>query len=193
MKYGYARVSTEDQDPAMQIAALKKAGCDKIFKDEGISGSATKRPAFERLLRQLRAGDTVTIWKLDRMGRNLRDLVNIMHGFGQGSIQFRSLTEEINTKTLGGTLLFHFIGAVAQYEHGLIRERTRTGIRAAKARGVRFGRKPKLSKQQVAHAIKLIDAGDRATDIADSFNVSRATLYREIAKISQSKRGQVTQ
>jgi DNA invertase Pin-like site-specific DNA recombinase len=117
------------------------------------------------------------------MGRNLRDVVNIMHDFGQGRIKFRSLTEEINTSTIDGTLLVSFIAAIAQDEDGVILERTHAGIANARKRGVEFGRKLKLSKQQLTQAIKLMDSGERAEEVASSFRVSKATLYREIAKV----------
>ena len=136
MKYGYARVSTEDQNPALQLAALKKAGCGKIFKDER-TGATTKRPALLRCLKTLRDGDTLIVWKLDRLARSLRDLVAMLDDFHQRGIYFRSLTEEINTSTPGGKLIFHIFAALAEFERGLIIERTRAGMKAARARGVR--------------------------------------------------------
>jgi DNA invertase Pin-like site-specific DNA recombinase len=113
MKYGYARVSTEDQNSDMQMKALQQAGCKKIFKDEGLSGATTKRPALLRCLKALRRGDSLTVWKLDRLGRSLRDLITIVEDFNKRGINFRSLTEEINTSTPGGKLVFHIFGALA--------------------------------------------------------------------------------
>ncbi len=118
MKYGYARVSTEDQNPALQLAALKKAGCQKTFKDER-TGATTKRPALLRCFKTLQDGDTLIVWKLDRLARSLRDLVSMLDDFHQRGIHFRSLTEEINTSTPGGMLIFHIFAALAEFERGL--------------------------------------------------------------------------
>src|SRR6266849_6550857 len=179
MKYGYARVSTEDQNPALQLGALKKAGCQKMFKDER-TGATTKRPALLRCLKTLQDGDTLIVWKLDRLARSLRDLVSMLDDFHHRSIHFRSLTEEINTTTPGGKLIFHIFAALAEFERGLIIERTRAGMKAARARGVRPGPKPKLSRQQIEHARKLIEDGQRREDVADLFKVGRVTLYRAL-------------
>src|SRR6266851_3074988 len=158
MKYGYARVSTEEQNPALQLAALKRAKCQKVFKDER-TGATTKRPALLRCLKALQDGDTLIVWKLDRLARSLRDLVTMLDDFHQRGIHFRSLTEDINTTTPGGRLIFHMFAALAEFERGLIIERTRAGMKAARARGVRPGPKPKLSRQQIEHARK--HAGQR--------------------------------
>src|ERR1700737_2034393 len=179
MKYGYVRVSTVDQNPALQLAALKKAGCQKIFKDER-TGANTKRPALLRCLKALQGGDTLIVWKLDRLARSLRDLISMLDDFHQRGIHFRSLTEEINTSTPGGKLIFHIFAALAEFERGLIIARTRAGIKAARTRGVRPGPKPKLSSQQIEHARKLIDDGQRREDVADLFKVGRVTLYRAL-------------
>src|SRR5216683_5477749 len=181
MKYGYARVSTEDQNPALQLAALKKAGCQKTFKDER-TGATTKRPALLRCLKTLQDGDTLIVWKLDRLARSLRDLdlVTMLDDFHQRGIHFRSLTEDINTTTPGGRLIFHMFAALAEFERGLIIERTRAGMKAARARGVRPGPKPKLSRQEIEHARKLIEDGQRREDVADLFKVGRVTLYRAL-------------
>ena len=146
MKYGYARVSTEEQNPALQLAALQRARCQKVFKDER-TGATTKRPALLRCLKALQDGDTLIVWKLDRLARSLRDLVTMLDDFHQRGIHFRSLTEDINTTTPGGRLIFHMFAALAEFERGLIIERTRAGMKAARARGVRPGPKPKLSRQ----------------------------------------------
>ena len=183
MKYGYARVSTDDQNSALQLEALKRAGCVKIFKDEGISGATAKRPALVRCLKTLKHGDTLTVWKLDRLGRSLRDLIAMLDDLRERRVKFHSLTEHIDTATPTGRAMWQMIGVLAELERSLITERTIAGIKSAKARGVRFGRKAKLSKQQVAHAITLIDAGDRATDVAESFSVGKSTLYRQVARV----------
>src|SRR6266566_2715906 len=152
MKYGYARVSTDDQNPALQLAALKKAGCKTVFKDEGISGATTKRPALTSCLKTLRLGDTLIIWKLDRLGRSLRDLITMLDEFRTQGVKFCSLTEAIDTETAAGRAMWQMIGVLAELERSLITERTRAGVKAAKGRGVKFGRKPKLTPQQIKHA-----------------------------------------
>jgi DNA invertase Pin-like site-specific DNA recombinase len=181
VKYGYARISTIDQNADMQLKALQRAGCQKIFKDEGISGATTKRPALLRCLKTLQDGDTLTVWKLDRLARSLRDLVAMVEDFDKRGVNFRSLTEEISTATAGGKLTFHIFAALAEFERGLIIERTREGMKAARARGVRTGPPPKLTRQQIAHARKLIENGERREDVADLFKVGRTTLYRALA------------
>ena len=183
MKYGYARVSTDDQNPALQLAALKKAGCQTVFKDEGLSGATTKRPALLRCLKRLEHGDTLIVWKLDRLARSLRDLIAMVEDFDRRGVNFRSLTEEISTTTPGGKLTFHIFAALAEFERGIIIERTREGMKAARARGVKSGPKQKLSKQQIDHARKLLakKKPPRRDEIAALFKVSRTTLYRALA------------
>jgi DNA invertase Pin-like site-specific DNA recombinase len=178
MKYGYARVSTDEQNPALQLSALKKAGCKTIFKDEGISGAMTKRPALTRCLKKLRAGDILIVWKLDRLGRSLRDLITMLDDLRAQGIKFRSLTEHIDTETPAGRAMWQMIGVLAELERSLIAERTRAGVKAAKARGVKFGRKPKLTPQQRDHARELRAQGKRPEDIAALFKVGRSTIYR---------------
>src|ERR1700688_4348723 len=180
MKYGYARVSTDDQTPALQLAALKKAGCKVIFKDAGLSGATTKRPALLRCLKKLEHGDTLTVWKLDRLGRSLRDLIAMLDDLKHRGVKFRSLTEAIDTETPTGRAMWQMIGVLAELERSLISERTRAGVKDAKDRGVKFGRKPKLTPQQIAHARKLIEKGEDKNAVAASFNVNRTTLYRAL-------------
>lgn len=182
MKYGYARVSTDDQNPALQLATLKRAGCKTVFKDEGISGATTKRPALLRCLKALQPGDTLIVWKLDRLGRSLRDLIHLLDDFRAGGIKFRSLTEAIDTETPTGRAMWQMIGVLAELERSLITERTRVGVKAAQARGVKFGRKPKLSAPQIAHARKLVDQGGSVQDVARLLNVDRATVYRTLQR-----------
>src|ERR1035437_5921444 len=181
MKYGYARVSTDDQTPALQLAALKKAGCKTIFKDDGISGATTKRPALLRCLKKLEHGDTLTVWKLDRLGRSLRDLITMLDDLKKRGVKFRSLTEAIDTETPTGRAMWQMIGVLAELERSLISERTRAGVKAARRRGVKYGRKPKMTRQQVAHARKLIDSGEDRQKVAALFKVGRKTLYRALA------------
>ena len=180
MKYGYARVSTEDQNPALQLAALKKAGCRTVFKDEGISGATAQRPALVKCLKNLQAGDTLVVWKLDRLGRSLRDLIHMLDDLKHHGGKFRSLTEAIDTDTATGRAMWQMIGVLAELERSLITERTRAGVKAAQRRGVRFGRKPKLSPQQVEHARQLIADGKRVQDVAALLSVGRVTLYRHL-------------
>jgi DNA invertase Pin-like site-specific DNA recombinase len=180
MKYGYARVSTDDQSPALQLAALKNSGCKTVFKDEGLSGATAKRPALLRCLKKLQSGDTLVVWKLDRLGRSLRDLIAMLDDLKHRGIKFRSLTEAIDTDTPTGRAMWQMIGVLAELERSLISERTSAGVKAAKRRGVRFGRKHKLSKQQLDHARKLLNAGQRSDEVAALFKVHRTTLYRAL-------------
>src|ERR1035438_5923933 len=182
MKYGYARVSTDDQNPALQLEALRKAGCKTVFKDDGLSGATTKRPALLRCLKKLEHGDTLTVWKLDRLGRSLRDLITMLDSLRDRGVKFRSLTEAIDTDTPTGRAMWQMIGVLAELERSLISERTRAGVKAAKNRGVKFGRKPKLTRQQVQQALKLISQGERPADVAASFHVGRTTLYRALSR-----------
>jgi DNA invertase Pin-like site-specific DNA recombinase len=180
MRYGYARTSTDDQTTALQLAALKKARCHHIFEDKGLTGATTKRPALARCLRTLRAGDTLVVWKLDRLGRSLSDLITMLDGFRDRGIRFRSLTEAIDTETATGRAMWQMIGVLAELERSLITERTRAGVQAAKRRGVKFGRKPKLTRQQITHARDLVEKGEARQYVADLLNVGRTTLYRAL-------------
>ena len=166
VKYGYARVSTDDQTPALQLAALKNSGCKTIFKDAGLSGATTKRPALLRCWKKLDHGDTLIVWKLDRLGRSLRDLIAILDDLKQRGVKFRSLTEAIDTDTATGRAMWQMIGVLAALERSLIAECTRAGVKDAKRRGVKFGRKRKLTAHQIGHARKLIEAGERRSDAA---------------------------
>jgi DNA invertase Pin-like site-specific DNA recombinase len=181
MKYGYARVSTGDPNLALQLTALKKAGCKTVFKDE-LSGATTKRPALLRCLKALEPGDTLTVWKLDRLGRSLRDLIAMLDDLNHRGIKFRSLTEAIDTETPTGRAMWQMIGVLAELERSLITERTRAGVMAALRRGVKFGRKPKLTAPQIAHARKLIDEGEPVPDVARLLSVDRATIYRALLR-----------
>jgi DNA invertase Pin-like site-specific DNA recombinase len=180
MKIGYARVSTEDQNPDLQLTALKLAGCGKIFTDKA-TGTSTKRPSLEKCLKALKAGDVLTVWKLDRLGRSLRDLIALLDDLKARGMAFRSLTEAIDTETPTGRAMWQMVGILAELERSLIQERTKAGRSAAVARGVRMGRKRLLSAQQVAHARKLIEQGEGPDNVAQSLSVSRRTLYRALA------------
>src|ERR1700676_2638277 len=181
MKYGYARASTEDQNPAMQLAALKKAGCKTVFKDE-VTGAHVKRPALTRCLKNLKTGDTLIVWKLDRLGRSLRDLIHMLDGFKQQGIKFRSLTEAIDTETPTGRAMWQMIGVLAELERSLIVERTRAGVKTAQRRGVKFGRKAKLTPDRFAHARKMINQGTTPTDAAKIIGIGQAPLSRALQR-----------
>ncbi len=176
MKYGYARVSTDDQNPA-----LKKAGCKTIFKDEGLSGVTTKRPALLRCLKALQSGDTLIVWKLDRLGRSLRDLITMLDDLRARIVKFHSITEAIDSGTPTGRAMWQMIGVLAELERSLIVERTQAGMKEARRRGVKFGRKTKLTPAQIGKARKLIEGGERVEDVAALWNVGRTTLYRALA------------
>ena len=183
MKYGYARASTDDQNPALQLAALKNAGCKAVFKDDGPSAATIKRPALLRCLRKLEHGDTLIVWKLDRLGRSLRDLITMLDDLKHRGVKFRSLTEAIDTETPTGRAMWQMIGVLAELERSLISERTRAGVKAAKGRGVKFGRKRKLTPQQIDEARKLLAKKKPPSReyVADLFKVNRTTLYRALA------------
>ena len=179
MKYGYARVSTDDQKADLQIAALKKAGCRHIFTDT-ISGTVKKRPELTRCLESLRAGDTLIVWKLDRLGRSLSHLVAVLADLQGRGIAFLSLTEAIDTTSAAGRLMGYILGALAEFERSLIVERTQAGLKAAKNRGTKLGRKPSLSDDQRKHASVLLANGDSPAAVAKLLNVCRATLYNSL-------------
>jgi len=179
MNLGYARVSTEDQNPDLQLAALKQAGCTRLFTDKA-TGAHVKRPELTKCLKVLVEGDTLVVWKLDRLGRSLRDLIGLLDDLKARGVAFRSLTEAIDTTTATGRAMWQMVGILAELERSLIQERTTAGRLAAVARGVKMGRKPLLSPQQIAHAQKLIEQGERHDTVAQSLNVSRRTLYRAL-------------
>ena len=147
MLIGYARVSTDDQDTAVQVAALKAAGCERIFREKA-SGGRWDRPELHRLLDQLRKGDVLVVWKLDRLSRSLRDVLIIMERLAEAKAGFRSLTEAIDTTTPAGRMMMQMVGAFAEFERAMLRERTKVGLDAARAEGRIGGRRPKLSPRQ---------------------------------------------
>ncbi len=177
---GYARVSTADQNPELQLDALRDAGCDRIFTDHA-SGAKTSRPELDRALDRLRAGDTLVVWKLDRLGRSLPHLVETIKDLSDRDVGFRSLQDPVDTTTSGGRLVFHIFAALAEFERDLIRERTNAGLAAARARGRVGGRKRALTPAQVTMARELLTDPKRdVANVAASFKVSRATLYRAL-------------
>ena len=177
MLIGYARVSTGDQSLDLQNDALKKAGCEKIFTDT-ISGMKSARPGLDEALSHLRKGDVLVVWKLDRLGRSLKGLLDLIEKFYQTDIQFNSISDGINTTTSVGRFFFNIMGSLAQMERELIVERTQAGLKAARERGRVGGRKRALSNSKLEAAQKLIDEGIPRKDVAVSLGISRATLYR---------------
>jgi DNA invertase Pin-like site-specific DNA recombinase len=162
------------------LPLAKKAGCKKVFEDKGISGAINKSPALIRCLAVLQSGDTLIVWKLDRLGRSLRDLIDHLDDLRSRGVHFESLTEAIDTKTPTGRAMWQLIGVLAELERSLITERTKAGVKEAQKRGVKFGRKPKLSQAQIKHARQQIDKGERVQNVADLLNVDRTTLYRAL-------------
>lgn len=176
---GYARVSTDDQNLNLQRDALRDAGCEPVFEDQ-VFGMAVRRPSLEQALAHLKAGDNLVVWRLDRLGRTLPHLIEMIRQIGEKGAGFRSLTESIDTTTAGGQLYFHMMGALAEFERALIVERTRAGMKAAKARGIEVGRKPALTSAQISHARQLVDQGESPASVARSMKVGRSTLYRAL-------------
>ena len=180
MLVGYARVSTLDQNPALQIDALKGAGCERIFTEKA-SGAQRKRPELKAALDYIRAGDTLVVWKLDRLARSMRQLIETVEDLQSRCIELRSLTESIDTATPGGRLVFHIFGALAEFERAVIRERTSAGLQAARERGKKGGRPRTLGIGDLAAAKALLaDPAIRVEDIAAHLKVSPATLYRHL-------------
>ncbi len=184
MRIGYARVSTEDQRLHLQRDALGAAGCDKIF-EEKISGTSARLPARDELLGFARHGDIVVVWKLDRLSRSLRDLVDFVVGLDERGIGLCSLHESIDTSSAAGKLTFHIFAALAEFETALVRERTCAGLAAARSRGVRPGRPRRLKPDQVEIARTLLaNPKLSARQVAAQLGVHRATLYRALARAS---------
>jgi DNA invertase Pin-like site-specific DNA recombinase len=174
---GYARVSTDEQSLALQIDALKKAGCNRVFNDKA-SGAGLTRPGLSDALSHLRGGDTLVVWKLDRLGRSVKGLVDLVNGLEAREVHFRSLTDGIDTKTPAGRFFFHVMASLAQMERELIVERTRAGLAAARGLGRIGGRKRIMTEGKVRAARKLLEGGTLPRDVAQSLGVSIPTLYR---------------
>ena len=184
MLIGYARVSTEEQNLDSQRDALKSAGCEKIFTDQ-ISGTKAQRPGLEEALSHLRKGDTLVVWRLDRLGRSLRHLIDTVTDLQMRGIGFHSITESIDTTTSGGKLVFHIFGALAEFEREIIRERTKAGLTAARSRGRTGGRRKVLTAKQVQQLKQLAaDPNNSVTEICKTFGISRMTFYRYIQTAS---------
>jgi DNA invertase Pin-like site-specific DNA recombinase len=180
MLIGYARVSTQDQSLNLQIDALEKVGCSRIFTDV-ISGAKAERNGLDKALSHLREGDTLVVWKLDRLGRSLPHLIQTVNSLKERKIGFKSLTEELDTTSPGGKLVFHVFGAVAEFVLDITRERTQAGLAAARARGKKGGKPKALTDRQRSIAQSLYDDPANAiADICRTLQISRATLYRYI-------------
>jgi DNA invertase Pin-like site-specific DNA recombinase len=179
---GYARVSTADQNPELQLDALKAAGCYRLFVDTA-SGALDERPQLAKVLDQLRPADTLVVWKLDRLGRSLRHLIDTIAELQRREVGFRSLQEDIDTTTPGGKLVFHIFGALAEFERDLIRQRTLAGLAAARARGHAGGRPPSMTPTKIALARQMYDARQHSlAEIARALGVSRASIYRHLER-----------
>jgi DNA invertase Pin-like site-specific DNA recombinase len=187
MKIGYIRVSKQEQHEALQIDALKEAGCEKWFVDK-MTGSKAERKGLNEALAYLRPGDTFVVWKLDRAGRSLTHLIDLLKGLNERGIGFMSLTEQIDTTTPGGKLIFHLMGALAEFERDLIRERTNAGLAAAKVRGRVGGRPRKLKTNgKVALARRMFaDQSHSIPEMCAALGISRATLYRSVREAKET-------
>ena len=183
MLIGYARVSTDDQTLDLQRDALRVAGCERIYEDK--AGAKADRPGLKEALGQLRAGDTLVVWRLDRLGRSLKDLIVRAEELHEQGVGLRSLQESIDTDSSSGQLIFHIFGALAQFERTLIRERTQAGLNAARARGRKGGRRKLLDSKRRAHAVDLYKSKKHtAKEICALMGISRATLYSYIEEFS---------
>ncbi|MEH6561102.1 MAG: recombinase family protein [Marinobacter sp.] len=186
MIVGYARVSTQDQNPELQVDALEKAGAEQVFQEK-FTGTLRERPELSQCLRMVREGDVLIVWKLDRLARSLKDLVEIVQDLQDRGVGFKSLTESIDTTSSGGRLVFHIFGALAEFERDLIRERTMAGLQAARARGRKGGRKPALSTMDTQKAAAmLLDPKITKTEVAQHFGVSRTTLNASLARLKKT-------
>jgi DNA invertase Pin-like site-specific DNA recombinase len=180
MKIGYARVSTGEQNLGLQRDALEAAGCEVVYQDEGVSGITIARDGLAQTLGALAAGDVLVVWKLDRLGRSLGFLCELVERLGKQGAGFQSLTDGIDITTNSGKLVFHIMGALAEFERDLIRERTRAGMKAAKRRGKHVGRPRALSPAQVQHMHELLAAGKTQREVAELLGVSVNTVGRAI-------------
>lgn len=189
-RIGYARVSADDRHLNLQRDALMQAGCG-VIHEEMASGKGGARPEYEQCRKALQAGDTLVVWRLDRLGRSLPDLVRIVTDLARHGIGFESIEEKIETDTAPGKLVFHVFEALAEFERHLIRERTQAGLASARARGRSGGRKPKLDDQQVKEIKALLrDPGVQVSDVARRYGVSRTTLYKHVGVITPDHAGE---
>ncbi|EJL6704754.1 MULTISPECIES: recombinase family protein [Shewanella] len=189
-RIGYARVSTDDQNLHLQRDALVAAGCEIIYEDKA-SGKSTARPELDNCLKALRPGDTLVVWRLDRLGRSLGDLVKVVTNLiDERGVGFLSLHEQIETNSASGKLIFHVFAALAEFERNLISERTKAGLDAARARGRKGGRKPKLAPKDIREIkVLLKDPSIPVSDVAKRFGVSRTTIYNSVGVIKPDREG----
>lgn len=188
MLIGYARVSTADQDPQLQIDALEAAGIDRLFTDHA-SGAATSRPAFDQMMQTLRPGDTVMVWRLDRLGRSMKHLLELVADFEAREVGLRSLNEQLDTTTANGRLIFHVMAALAEFERGLLAERTQAGLEVARKKGRLGGRPRALTAAAVQAVVDLRNDGKSVAAIAETLRVGRATVYRALNEADKTQAG----
>jgi len=187
MKVDYARVSTHDQNLLLQKDALKKAGCGKIFQDQ-VSGAKVERPGVQEAKAYAREGDTLVVWRLDRLGRSLKHLIETVTVLEERGVGFQSLQESIDTTTSGGRLVFHIFGALAEFERNLIRERTRAGLAAARARGRKGGRPKALDEKMTQLLYQLYNERNHTVkEICNILDISRSTLYAYLQRQEEAK------
>ena len=180
MKIGYARVSTDEQNLDLQQDALQSAGCEKVFVDK-VSGAKQNRPGLQRALDSFRHGDTLVVWRLDRLGRSLKDLIELVTKLDDEGVAFQSIQEAIDTTSPGGKLVFHIFGALAEFERNLIRERTNAGLASARARGRKGGRPKSLNQDRRKLAVQLYNDGKHSVmDVCRIVGVSKPTLYKYV-------------
>ncbi|ALA26691.1 recombinase family protein [Piscirickettsia salmonis] len=185
MLVGYARVSTQDQNLDLQLEALKKEGCERLYQDKA-SGKKNNRHGLETALEVLRADDTLVVWKLDRLGRTVKSLIEFVNELKERGVHFRSVTDNIDTSTASGRFFFHVMASLAEMEHELLVERTKAGLEAARSKGRLGGRKPKMTISKLEAAKKLLSTGVPPKDVARDLGVSVPTLYRWIPASSLS-------
>lgn len=189
MKIGYARVSTSEQNLALQIDALRAAGAERIYEDKGVSGSAVFKPAYADMLRAARAGDEIIVWRLDRLSRSLITLITELQMLAHIGVGFRSITEQIETVTPAGQLFFHMVGAFAQFERDVIRERTNAGLQAARRAGKKLGRPPAINDAQWKQAKTLLTEPHNMSVVAVAglLNVTRQAIYKRLSAEKQAE------
>ena len=185
--YGYARVSTADQSTEMQIEELTKSGCDEVVRDDAFSGSNAARPGLQKVLLALRSGDTLVVWKLDRLGRSLGDLIGILDGLKAKGVEFRSLREAIDTRTAIGRLMWQIIGAFAEFERECIKERVQAGQARARQQGVKFGQPNMLSAAQLSEVQRMKAEGKSHAQVCAVFNIGRTTLVQNLKRLREMK------
>jgi DNA invertase Pin-like site-specific DNA recombinase len=185
MRIGYARVSTQEQDTQAQLEALKSSGCENVFQEK-VSGGRWDRPELHRLLGQLRKGDFVVVWKLDRLSRSLKDFLLILEKIENSGANFQSLTESIDTATPAGRMMMQIVGSFAEFERAMLRERTQNGLESARREGRVGGRRPKLTSQQQKEIVSLVTSGQKTgADAARLFRVHPSTVVRLLAKLRE--------